>query len=293
MHHREKSTSNETGNTLINKYTDLCRSYGVDTDAGVLVALRFGRKKLRASPLFGDKGMLPLADVLLKVSKSDQEPSALTVLDFSQATITSHGAIALSKILESNIGLKEIRLQHNKIGTHGAKAIADSLAGHPSIKIVNLRGCAVGERGAYMLCSRLLNKATAVEFLDLSLNVMGMGGMGAINDALLKRQTLKLPPIEVDLQGNAVTEEVMNAVTHGLGFVLCIVGTVFMGMKTAERGMTEPDGLVPAKHKWCISIYCISLCVLYISSTLYHSFFALTNTRKIFAIFDQVQCVYV
>jgi hemolysin III len=268
---------------IVARYTDACRQYGVETDAGVLVALRYGRSKLRVSPLFGDKGMLPLADVLLELKP------ALKVLDFSQATITSHGAIALSKILESSeIALEEIRLQHNKIGAHGARAVADSLAEHKTVKFVNLRGCWVGERGAFMLCRRLLNKVTAVEFIDLSLNSMGIGGMGAINDAITQRKTKKdLSPITVDLHGNAVAEEVMNAVTHGLGFVLCIVGTVFMGLKTIERGATEPGGLAPVNHRWCVSIYCISLCVLYISSTLYHSFFALTTTREIFAIFDQ------
>ena len=41
-------------------YTAACQRYGVETDAGVLSALRFGKSKLRTSAEFRDKGMLPL-----------------------------------------------------------------------------------------------------------------------------------------------------------------------------------------------------------------------------------------
>ena len=41
-------------------YAAACQRYGVETDAGVLSALRFGKSKLRTSADFRDKGMLPL-----------------------------------------------------------------------------------------------------------------------------------------------------------------------------------------------------------------------------------------
>ena len=46
-------------------YTAACQRYGVETDAGVLSALRFGKSKLRTSADFRDKGMLPLVGTWL------------------------------------------------------------------------------------------------------------------------------------------------------------------------------------------------------------------------------------
>ena len=155
----------------------------METDAGVLVALRFGRKKLRTESSFGDKGMLPLADVLLS-----EELGQLRVLDFSHAQLSSHGAIAIAEILNGDLPVQELHLQHNKIGAHGARALALALVGHTTLKRANLRGCLIGEKGAAILCRRFLrNRTSSLESLDLSLNVMGYQGMVTIGQAIEQR----------------------------------------------------------------------------------------------------------
>lgn len=40
------------------------------------------------------------------------------------------------------------------------------------------------------------------------------------------------------------------------------------------------------RRYWSCLVYCLSLCTLYLSSTLYHSFFTLKATKRIFQIFD-------
>ena len=69
----------------------------------------------------------------------------------------------------------------------------------------------------------------------------------------------------------------MNGVTHGLGVILCIVGFSLMNYKVKDGDLN--------KRVSCLA-YSISLLVLYISSTLYHSFFALKYTRYIFECLD-------
>jgi len=270
----------------IDFYTESCSKYGVDTDAGVLVALRFGRSKLRTSESFTDKGVLPLVEVLLHFPELKNQ---FRVLDFSHGAISSHGAVALGEMMKAvDHSVEELNLKNNKLGSHGARAIVNALIDNSITKVVNLRGCWIGERGGVYLSRKLLtNKSTALTTLDLSLNAMGYRGMKAVDGALARRTAHGLDVMEVDLHGNNLNAEIGNAVTHGIGFIFCILGSIFMGMHTAARGLQEPNGLTPIRHTLCISVYCVSLCVLYISSTLYHSFFALEDLRAIFSVFDQ------
>lgn len=70
----------------------------------------------------------------------------------------------------------------------------------------------------------------------------------------------------------------MNGCTHGLGIVLAIAGAILL--------MRRVQGMSP-RHVISCAIYSFSLLVLYTSSTLYHSFFALKNTRYIFEVLDK------
>lgn len=74
-----------------------------------------------------------------------------------------------------------------------------------------------------------------------------------------------------------VTNEVLNAVTHGVGAILSIIGMVLLIMKAANTGTTLE--LV----SYCI--YGFSQFLLYLCSTLYHSFI-FTRARKVFKILD-------
>ncbi|MEO0233921.1 MAG: hemolysin III family protein [candidate division WOR-3 bacterium] len=75
----------------------------------------------------------------------------------------------------------------------------------------------------------------------------------------------------------SLIEEIFNSVTHGLGFLLSITGLVLCVIFS-----------VKVKNVYAIvssSIYGASLILLYISSTLYHSF-PEGNVKKIFKFFD-------
>jgi hemolysin III len=71
-----------------------------------------------------------------------------------------------------------------------------------------------------------------------------------------------------------ITNEVLNAVTHGVGVVLCIIGFVFLlGKATSEL------------HYVSFIIYGVSLLLLFLASTLYHSLI-FTKAKKVFQVFD-------
>ena len=70
----------------------------------------------------------------------------------------------------------------------------------------------------------------------------------------------------------------MNAITHCLGVILSIIGSYMLSDRV--------KGLSPV-HTVSCTVYSTSLLSLYISSTLYHSFFPLQNTKYIFQVFDK------
>lgn len=74
-----------------------------------------------------------------------------------------------------------------------------------------------------------------------------------------------------------ITNEVLNAVTHGIGVGLSIAGLVVLLLKGAQTGST----LEIVSY----SIFGASLILLYLCSTLYHSLI-FTRARKLFKIFD-------
>merc|ERR1719160_771799 len=63
--------------------------------------------------------------------------------------------------------------------------------------------------------------------------------------------------IRITLLGNRVLDEVLKAVTHGIGEVLVVFGSIFLGLLVSDK---------PQHYKVCIAIYCTSLNVLYLSS---------------------------
>ncbi|MFC4770644.1 PAQR family membrane homeostasis protein TrhA [Enterococcus hermanniensis] len=71
-----------------------------------------------------------------------------------------------------------------------------------------------------------------------------------------------------------ITNEVLNAVTHGVGALLSIVGIVLLLQKADSR-----------LHYISFVIYGVSLLMLFLASTLYHSLI-FTKANKVFQVFD-------
>ncbi|MGM0175480.1 PAQR family membrane homeostasis protein TrhA [Enterococcus sp. DIV0800] len=71
-----------------------------------------------------------------------------------------------------------------------------------------------------------------------------------------------------------ITNEVLNAVTHGVGVMLSVVGFVFL-LRKAETGLDYVS----------FTIYGVSLLLLFLASTLYHSLI-FTKAKKVFQVFD-------
>jgi len=276
------------GESIIHEYIVACNLYGCSDriNAGVLTALHFSIPKLRVSGSFHDADMLALSDVLIRHINGFLK--YITRLDFSLASregklhgkkgFGSHGAYSLSKVLEKSRYIEEIYLQGNRIGPFGAVSIFKSISKNRVIRRILMRKCRIHERGAIGFVEHLcLNPVTSLNEVDMALNGIGYSGCSLIQHGLMMRAEKKLGKIELDLDGNLIFQEVMNSVTHGLGIILCLIGTILLYFRVKNKS---------TNHIFCCSIYSISLLVLYTSSTLFHSFFALNRTKFIFGILD-------
>ncbi|MBO5349454.1 MAG: hemolysin III family protein [Clostridia bacterium] len=75
-----------------------------------------------------------------------------------------------------------------------------------------------------------------------------------------------------------LSEELISAISHGIGMFLAIAGMVLCIVKSAIEGNTI--GVVSS------SLYGSFMIILYLMSTLYHSFKPTSKAKKVFRIFD-------
>lgn len=276
-----------TTETLLQDYHHACDLYATKPNSGVLTTIRFALPALRVAGPFHDADMLALAEILARHLNTSM--SYIKRLDFSRASkegkshgcrgFRSHGALCLAKLLAVSQHVEEVRLQRHRIGPYGAAVLFMAAVKNPVLKSISLRRCRLGERGglafAEIVCPSI---DCGLREVDLSANRIGFRGCLAIEQAMLKRHPETHPFLDLDLDGNLVFQEVMNGVTHGLGILMAMVGSTLLYQRTKNMSTT---------HFVACSIYSASLLLLYTSSTLYHSFFTMINTKYIFAALDK------
>ena len=277
--------------TLVRQYLAAGRLYGCQgrANAGVLTCLRFGLPTLRASGSFHDADMLALGELLLL--HRNGALAHIRRLDFSIASkegrehgkcgFRSHGAFVLSRVLRESRHIHEVYLQRNRVGPYGSSALFLAAGSNPTVRTLVMRRCQIGERGALAFAEHVCaSPTTRLAKIDLSVNQIGFRGCIAIETALGRRAAAEGggDPIEVDLEGNLVFQEVMNGVTHGMGVLVGLVG--YLALSARARGL-------PTDHRISCKVYSFSILLLYLCSTLYHSFFALQVTRYVFEVIDK------
>lgn len=202
---------------LFQSYYSACTLYNCSPNAGVLVAIRYSLPSMRVSGSFHDADMLALSELFI----SNTAPLLHHVkrLDFSRASqegklhgikgFKSHGAFALSRILQSSQHIEEVFLPRHKIGPYGAAAIFAACQNNPTVKVLVLRRCLLGVRGAEAFAQAVVSsKHCGLREVDLSNCRLGYHGTNAICNALLKREKSGLSLINVDLEGNLIFQEV-------------------------------------------------------------------------------------
>ncbi|KAL7430422.1 hypothetical protein ACHAXH_002773 [Discostella pseudostelligera] len=309
---------------ILQEYTTYTHTYGCSSrlNAGILTTFRFSLPTLRVSGNFFDADMLALCEVLLRhcngylsyIKRLDFTLASKEGRDISMAGnngryygnnmgggagggggkkgVRSHGAYALSKVLTISQHIEEVYLNGNRIGSYGSSAIFTAASQNTKLRTLLLRGCRIGERGAMSFAHQICAEGSKSGLREVDLSACRIGFRGCyVIEEMLKKKREGMEQDEdggggkddddlmmVDLEGNLVFQEVMNCVTHGLGILLGTYGTYILNRRIS--GM-------PTHYTMSCAIYSASVIVLYTSSTLFHSFFALRQTKFIFCVFDR------
>lgn len=247
-------------------------------------------QSIRCTAGFHDADMLALAEVLLEhcnsalrhVRRLDFSKSSKQGKAFGKRGFSSHGALALSKVLKMSEHVEEVLVPNNKIGPYGAMAVFEAASENEKLRRLSMMGCRIGELGARAFAEVICrSKVTGLKEVDLRCNRLGLVGTTLVEKALFDRESTWTKEgdglLYVDLDGNLVFQEVMNAVSHTIGFFLAIVGGLLLHYRVADKSSI---------HRISCTIYSSSLLIMYLFSTLFHSFVLLPKARSVFLILD-------
>jgi hemolysin III len=197
----------------------------------------------------------------------------------------------------SGSAVKTLLLRGCRIGERGALAFVNRILVNElecnKLRIVDLSACRMGFRGTYAIEARLrelsertikhvIRSYSTLSTLHDEFNAMVVDGSNSLDDnytfTINGTNEVEKVMMIVDLEGNLVYQEVMNCVTHGLGTILGTVGQLLLNRQIVGQ---------PWYYIVSCAIYSTSVITLYMSSTLFHSFFALRRVKFIFGVFDK------
>lgn len=255
-------------NDLVLAYVDSCHTFDVKPNADVLVCFKFQLSKLIISHCnsFDDLDCFALCDCL----ENAKQANFLESLDFSRTSCSHSSIVALAGLLNSGScpSLVNLNLGGQKLSFLALKMLLNT----NKLERLEMESCKIGNKGALEVLnyiSKFQKKNNIVlEYLDLSRNLMSYA-----NCAKLEKISKSL--FECKLEGNRVLDEILNAVSHGAGVFLSIIATVALMHSSSST-----------KHQTSLGVYCTSLLILFLASTLYHSFFHFNKTSKVFQILD-------
>lgn len=158
------------------------------------------------------------------------------------------------------------------LGDDGVELVVEGLKKNNAIKCLDLSSNRVHGRGALALATALRDGiAPNLTTLHITNNTMGQAGCDILIRTCVSREVI------LHYGGNHVVSEVFNSITHGLALIVAIVGTAIM---------TNSASRLEWRLRASVSVFCFSLCFLFLSSTLYHSFFRTAFTKEIFRTMD-------
>lgn len=258
-------------------YLENCAKYSVQPDPGVIIALKTKWHVLHPTKLFSEGAMLPLLGILEKnnhISQLNLSCTAMQDKRFASAGNGNTNARVLNFILRNNDVIQELDLSNTGLDDNGLAEICAALKENKSLKRLNLASNFFTRIGAMSLMDAL-SQNTSLTFLDLSQNALGFQSINALQCSCSARG------LEIATMGNYVFEEIMNSVTHGLGFLLSIIGTVILMSEAADTYSTD-------YHFWACLLFSFTLLFLFMCSALFHSFFMLPSASYVLQILDHV-----
>ncbi|CBJ48698.1 Hypothetical inner membrane leucine rich repeat protein [Ectocarpus siliculosus] len=266
-------------NEAVKTYIRNCRAYDVPVDPSVVISLKTEWDVLQPTRGFGAGSMLPLAGVL-DTNKHVKKLRLRGTGSTQRRPVAGGGnsnARILGRILAQNDTIEHLDLSNTGLDADGMRELCAALEKNSSLTDLNLSRNRFGAEGASVL-EGTLDSAPALRALDVRSNALGYKSIAKIQRRCCCRPS-GCRELAVEVDGNFVFEEVLNAGTHGVGFVAAIIGAFLLMTEASQEGKSP-------EHFWGCAIFSASLMFLYLASTLYHSFFMLPYVSGLLCIAD-------
>lgn len=273
----KKKDGNIDSTTLVQKYIQNCKRFDISIDPNVVIALTTQWEIIQPTKKMCEGGLLPLIDILENnkiIKKINLASSAMQDSRYGLPGAGNANARALKTILSGNNSIVELDISNTGIDDEGLIEISEGLKNNKTVTSLNLSKNHFGKIGAESL-KKALEANLSLKNLDLSRNALGFN---SINSLLCSCRS----DIIVKTNGNFVFEEVLNAVSHGIGFLVSLLGSVLMMSVVSDKSR------YPELCFWACALYSYSLMFLFLFSCLFHSFFMMPETYHIFIILDHV-----
>jgi Ran GTPase-activating protein (RanGAP) involved in mRNA processing and transport len=161
--------------------------------------------------------------------------------------------------------VKDLDLSYTGLDDDGMKEICEAIKENETITNLNLSSNHFGEVGANYLIDALVENKS-LKNVDLSRNALGFRSIHSLVNCCSNKN------LNLSTSGNYVFEEIMNSVSHGIAFLVAVVGTNVLISDAVDTYVTD-------YHFWACILYSFSLLFLFLSSCLFHSFFMLPQSK--------------
>ncbi|KAH3759749.1 monocyte to macrophage differentiation protein [Pelomyxa schiedti] len=277
-------------------YGEACKRFSVNPDIAVHICLQTGSEFFRSTRRYTDSDLLPLCVLVQKMQEINNPCSpSFKGLSFKNGDISSNGALLLANVLATDKQIKLLDLSENKIGTRGFIALADALRENTTLLHLDMHSNKCGFYGAQYLARALESSAHCLVDLNMADTSIGFEGVRLMsaavkvfNDGVKKlnhnKTTIKKNYLNVNLLTNFVREEVLNSITHGLGLILSIIGTIILLVSYSDQ--------VNSLYGFAGGIFCFSMIAVYLNSFCYHTFFKFPLVKKLFHRLDKLSIYF-
>ncbi|GJQ10590.1 hypothetical protein GpartN1_g2381.t1 [Galdieria partita] len=249
------------------KYLQCCERHKVEPDPTVCMSLYIQNGCLQFSKNLEGHHIIPL----LELAKANSLPW-VEELAYHSRRMSTLISLLLAKLCETLPQLKILNLSGTFLGDENGPSLCQVLSKCENLVELRLAHCKLRRRTTQALVQHFRKNCwPKLQVLDVRNNLLSQKDIELLRSASKSRSFLLLD------DGNRLRDEVLNSITHGVGFLSSIFAGSSLVLRAQNLQLLDRSG---------IYVYVLSLCLMFASSTLYHSFFRLANTKQIFRTLD-------
>lgn len=221
---------------------------------------------VRVSPEF------PLAELLPALGPRHSS------LSFHTSHLSSIDVSLLTEFITVNKHVTHLSFAHVSLGDNAAiqvlSAIASAAHSQSPLLSLSLRSVGISTSGAKRIADVIRDADFGrLENIDLSNNHANWLGERAMEKALASRVLKGRKALDIDISGNRVIVEWLNALTHGFGAIAALIGGILLTGTAVRHGL-------PGSNIASLAVFAMSLFTLLSSSCIYHSAFRCPAASK-------------